>query len=53
MILEVLKENFDEIFVFDTEFIRDIDERGDNPNVICAVYKGLKSQKFLSILERI
>ena len=45
MILEVLKENFDEIFVFDTEFIRDIDERGDNPNVICAVYKGLKSQK--------
>ena len=45
MILEVLKENFDQIFVVDTEFRQDLSEKGETPDPICAVYKEIKSQK--------
>jgi DNA polymerase-1 len=45
MILEVLKENFDEIFFVDTEFRQDLKDKGERPSVVCAVYKGLKSQQ--------
>ena len=45
MILDVLKENFDQIFVVDTEFRQDLKERGETPDPICAVYKEIKSQK--------
>ena len=45
MILENLKLFFDEIYILDTEYQQDIDEKGERPKVICIVYKGVKSQK--------
>jgi len=45
MIKEKLFDLFNEIYVFDTEFIQDIKEKGERPNVVCAVYKEIKSGK--------
>jgi len=45
MILEVLKDYFEEIYIVDTEYQQDIRDKGERPTVLCAVYKGVKSQK--------
>ena len=39
MLLEVLKENFEQIFVCDAEFICDKKDKGERPNVVCFVFK--------------
>ena len=39
MLLEVLKENFEQIFVCDAEFICDKKDKGERPNVVCFLLK--------------
>ena len=45
MLLEVLKENFEQIFVCDAEFICDKKDKGERPNVVCFVFKEIISGK--------
>ena len=45
MLLEVLKENFEQIFVCDAEFICDKKDKGERPNVVCFVLKEIISGK--------
>ena len=38
MLLDVLKENFEQIFVCDAEFICDKKDKGERPNVVWFVF---------------
>jgi len=40
-----LKENFEQIFVCDAEFICDKKDKGERPNVVCFVFKEIISGK--------
>ena len=39
MIIEYLKDTFDHIVFYDSEFKQDIKEKGERPHVVCFVYK--------------
>ena len=45
MILDYLKNTFDHIVFYDSEFKQDIKEKGERPDVVCFVYKDYISQK--------
>ena len=45
MIIEYLKDTFDHIVFYDSEFKQDIKEKGERPHVVCFVYKDYITKK--------